>query len=402
MENKSIGSYNSLKLDYYHPDDKYHFMFTQIPDFLFEDPVCQKLSNNAKLLYGKMLRETRQAAKKGNIDTNGHLYIDFSLSQTCNFLNCSEATAKRIRKELRDCFGDGIGLVKFVSHGQGRPDYVYVMNYIPATGNGISSDVFNSNTKTIIDPAREVKNEPSREFNNELSRETKNELSREVIHGLPRETKSDPYNKINDKESLKRDNIYHLSFTTTTHPKDDDDEQRDSFSTERFARKTNQKPYSVVLDEVKTQIGFNQLLTSMPDKAELITSIAEIMAQEFISNSPGLSIKGCTYQRAEVNSRLRSIDMPIVKYILSCLSSSKSKVNYIQRYILATLLNAPAAYEAQKAYGRLAEQNISSEHSINNSFAKSNTKHTYQPYIGRNYSDDEIRALELKKLGITG
>ena len=140
----------------------------------------------------------------------------------------------------------------------------------------------------------------------------------------------------------------------------------------------------------------------MPDKAELITSIAEVMAQEFISNSPGLSIKGCTYQRAEVKSRLRSIDMPIVKYVLSCLSSSKSKVNYIQRYILATLLNAPAAYEAQKAYGKLAEQNISSEHSINNSFAKSNTKHAYQPYIGRNYSDDEIRALELKKLGITG
>ena len=385
--NSTISLNNTpYKLDYYHPDDKYSFLFTQVPDFLFEDPACRDLSNNAKLLYSKLLRETRQATKKGNIDTDGHLYIDFSLSQTCNFLNCSEATAKRVRKELRDCFGDGIGLVKYVSHGQGRPDYVYVMNYIPATGNGISSEVFNSNTKTIIDPAREVKNEPSGELKTNLSRELK----------------SDPYNKINDKESLKRDNIYHLSFTTTTHPKDDDDEQRNSFSTERFVRKTNQKPYSVVLDEVKTQIGFNQLLTSMPDKAELITSIAEIMAQEFISNSPGLSIKGCTYQRAEVNSRLRSIDMPIVKYILSCLSSSKSKVNYIQRYILATLLNAPAAYEAQKAYGRLAEQNISAEHSNNHNSAKPNTKHAYQPYIGRNYTDDEIRALELKKLGITG
>ena len=385
--NSTISLNNTpYKLDYYHPDDKYSFLFTQVPDFLFEDPACRDLSNNAKLLYSKLLRETRQATKKGNIDTDGHLYIDFSLSQTCNFLNCSEATAKRVRKELRDCFGDGIGLVKYVSHGQGRPDYVYVMNYIAATGNDISSEIFNSSTKTIIDPAREVKNEPSRELKTNLSRELK----------------SDPYNKINDKESLKRDNIYHLSFTTTTPQKDDDDEQRDSFSAERLVRETTQKPYSVVLDEVKTQIGFDQLLTSMPDKAELITSIAEVMAQEFISNSPGLSIKGCTYQRVEVNSRLKSIDMPIVKYVLSCLCSSKSKVNYIQRYILAALLNAPAAYEAQKAYGRLAEQNISSEHSINNSFAKSNTKHTYQPYIGRNYSDDEIRALELKKLGITG
>ena len=379
-------NHTPYKLDYYHPDDKYSFLFTQVPDFLFEDPACRELSNNAKLLYSKLLRETRQAAKKGNIDTDGHLYIDFSLSQTCKFLNCSEATAKRIRKELRDCFGDGIGLVKFVSHGQGRPDYVYVMNYIPATGNGISSEVFNSNTKTIIDPAREVKNEPSGELKTNLSRELK----------------SDPYYNINDKESLKRDNIYHLSFTATAPQKDNDDEQRDSFSNEHLVRKTNQKPYSVVLDEVKTQISFDQLLTSMPDKAELITSIAEVMAQEFISNSPGLSIKGCTYQRVEVNSRLRSIDMPMVKYVLSCLSSSKSKVNYIRRYILATLLNAPAAYEAQKAYDKLAEYNISAEHSINHNSAKPNTKHAYQPYIGRNYSDDEIRALELKKLGITG
>ena len=386
MNYASSDNNTPYKLDYYHPDDKYSFLFTQVPDFLFEDPACRELSNNAKLLYSKLLRETRQAAKKGNIDTDGHLYIDFSLSQTCNFLNCSEATAKRVRKELRDCFGDGIGLVQFISHGQGRPDYVYVINYIPVTDSGIPSESSQSNPKPIIDPSREIKDEPSEELRSNLSRELK----------------SDPYNKINDKESLKRDNIYHLSFTATAPQKDNDDEQRDSFSNEHLVRKTNQKPYSVVLDEVKTQISFDQLLASMPDKAELITSIAEVMAQEFISNSPGLSIKGCTYQRAEVKSRLRSIDMPIVKYVLSCLSSSKSKVNYIQRYILATLLNAPAAYEVQKAYGKLAEQNISSEHSINNSFAKSNTKHTYQPYIGRNYSDDEIRALELKKLGITG
>ena len=168
-------NHTPYKLDYYHPDDKYSFLFTQVPDFLFEDPACRELSNNAKLLYSKLLRETRQAAKKGNIDTDGHLYIDFSLSQTCNFLNCSEATAKRVRKELRDCFGDGIGLVKYVSHGQGRPDYVYVINYIPLTDSGIPSESSQSNPKPIIDPSREVKDEPSEELRSNLSRELKSD-----------------------------------------------------------------------------------------------------------------------------------------------------------------------------------------------------------------------------------
>ena len=369
--------------EYYNPNEQNNHLFMKLPIFLFDDPVCQKLSSKAKLLYVKLLDTMRQE-KNQKTDSENRVYINFSIKMICDFLNCSESTAKRVRKELKECFGKDKGLVRFESHGQGNPDHVYIMRYSSPDTTEEYQQVTNS----------ESRSKSSREFNNELSRETKNEL--------PRETKSAPYNKINDKESLKRDNIYHLSFTATAPQKDNDDEQRDSFSNEHLVRKTNQKPYSVVLDEVKTQISFDQLLTSMPDKAELITSIAEVMAQEFISNSPGLSIKGCTYQRAEVKSRLRSIDMPIVKYVLSCLSSSKSKVNYIQRYILATLLNAPAAYEAQKAYGKLAEQNISSEHSINNSFAKSNTKHTYQPYIGRNYSDDEIRALELKKLGITG
>ena len=369
--------------EYYNPNEQNNHLFMKLPIFLFDDPVCQKLSSKAKLLNVKLLDTMRQE-KNQKTDSENRVYINFSIKMICDFLNCSESTAKRVRKELKECFGKDKGLVRFESHGQGNPDHVYIMRYSSPDTTEEYQQVTNS----------ESRSKSSREFNNELSRETKNEL--------PRETKSAPYNKINDKESLKRDNIYHLSFTATAPPRDDDDEQRDSLSTERLVRETNQKPYSVVLVEVKAQIGFDQLLTSMPDKAELITSIAEVMAQEFISNSPGLTLNGCTYQRAEVESRLRSIDMPIVKYVLSCLSSSKSKVNYIQRYILATLLNAPAAYEAQKAYGRLAEQNISSEHSINNSFAKPNTKHAYQPYIGRNYSDDEIRALELKKLGITG
>lgn len=377
--------------EYYNPNEQNNHLFMKLPIFLFEDPVCQKLSSKAKLLYVKLLDTMRQE-KNQKTDSKNRVYIIYSIKMICDFLNCSESTAKRVRKELKECFGKDKGLVRFESHGQGNPDHVYIMRYSSPDTTEEYQQVTNS----------ESHSKSSSEFNNELSRETKNELSREVIHELPRETKSDPYNKINDKESLKRDNIYHLSFTATAPPRDDDDEQRDSLSTERLVRETNQKPYSVVLVEVKAQIGFDQLLTSMPDKAELITSIAEVMAQEFISNSPELTLNGCTYQRAEVESRLRSIDMPIVKYVLSCLSSSKSKVNYIQRYILATLLNAPAAYEAQKAYDKLAEQNLSSEHNNNHNSAKTNTKHAYQPYIGRNYSDDEIRALELKKLGITG
>ncbi|MBR6475760.1 MAG: replication initiator protein A [Lachnospiraceae bacterium] len=385
MENKSIGSYNSLKLDYYHPDDKYHFMFTQIPDFLFEDPVCQKLSNNAKLLFGKMLRETRLAAKKGNIDTDGHLYIDFSLSQTCKFLNCSEATAKRIRKELRDCFGDGIGLVQFVSHGQGRPDYVYVMNYIPATVNAIASGLSNSNPRTIIEPSREVKNEPSRE----------------IIQEPPRELKSEPHFIENNKESLKKDNIYHLSFTNPTLRKIDDDQHFHS-STVSMAKDSTPDRYVTAIEDFKIQIGYDQMLCYASDKTVLIDDMVEVMAQEYISRSEETIINGRHYSRSAIRDCLKSIDLETAKYVLDCLCRNNTKIINIQRYILATLLNAPASFKTQKAYDEQTGKNIFLRQNTRCSYTKTVSKKKYEPYHGRDYTEEEIHAFELKKLGITG
>ena len=385
MENKSIGSNNSLKLDYYHPEDKYHFMFTQIPDFLFDDPACRQLSNNAKLLYGKLLRETRLAVKSNHIDAENRLYIDYSLSKTCEFLNCSESTAKRVRKELGNCFGDGIGLVQFISHGQGRSDYVYVMNYISATVNDIPSELSSSNSKTIIDPSREVNNVPSRSIKNELSRELK----------------SDPYIIKNNKESFKKDNIYHLSFTNPT-PEKIDDDQHFSFSPISATKVPIQNQYAATLEDFKIQIDYDQLICYASYKTTIIDDMTQVMAQEYVSCSEETIINGRHYNRTAIRDCLKSIDFPTAKYVLDCLGRNNTKILNIQRYILATLLNAPVSFNAQKAYEDQVKQNTFLSHNTGSSYFKPNGKRTYEPYHGRSYSDDEIHALELKKLGITG
>ena len=154
-------------LEYYYPADHKKYMFMKLPNFLFDDPFCQKLSNNAKLLYGKLLDTMRQE-KDPKIDNENRVYILFSVKMTCNFLNCSESTAKRVRKELKDCFGKDIGLVKFDSHGQGNPDYVYIMHY----------------TTSDADTKKESAPDSTNENQNELSKSVKNEPSREVIHNF--------------------------------------------------------------------------------------------------------------------------------------------------------------------------------------------------------------------------
>ena len=382
--NSDKPSYN--KLDYYHPYDKNTSLFIKIPEYIFKDPCCSKLSNNAKLLYGAFLYEMRSSVKKDLVDSENRLYIDFSVNKTCQFLNCSESTAKRVRRELRDCFGEKNGLVQYVSNGQGKSDYIYVMNYIQE-----------SVTQTRTD-----KTKPITSATHNLSKEVKSKPSRNVKNELPREVKSGPYFIENNKKSFKKDNIYHLSFINPDLRKTDDDQHYLPFSHVSLAKDLTPDWYATALQGFKNQIGYEQLLCYAPDKTTLIDGIVEVMTQEYISCSDETIIKGRHYSRAAIKDCLKSIDIPTAKYVLDSLARNKTKVETIQRYILATLLNAPASFKVQKAYEDQVKQNKFLSHDTGPIYVKPTIKRSYEPYQGRSYTDEEIHAFELKKLGISG
>ena len=381
--NSDKSSYN--KLDYYHPNDKNTSLFIKIPEYIFKDPYCSKLSNNAKLLYGAFLDEMRFSVKNGLVDSENRVYIDFSVKKTCHFLNCSEATAKRVRKELRECFGENSGLVQYVSHGQGKSDYIYVMNYIPESVTPIRTDRTKPITSATHNPSREVKNEPSRSVKNEL----------------PRELKSEPYIIKDNKESFFKNNIYHLSNSHPTSRKIDDDQHFPS-SPVSTVKAYSPDRYSTALEDFKTQIGYEQLLCYAPGKTALVDDMTQVMAQEYVSCSKDTIINGRHYSRSAIKDCLKSIDLETAKYVLDCLCRNNTKIVNIQRYILATLLNAPASFKAQKAYEDQVNQNRFLSHDTGPVYVKPTVKRPYEPYQGRSYTDEEIHAFELKKLRIPG
>lgn len=380
-------------LEYYHPADHKDYLFMKLPNFLFDDPSCQKLSSKAKLLYGKLLDTMRQE-KAPKTDRENRVYILFSVKMTCDFLNCSESTAKRIRKELKDCFGKDTGLVKFDSHGQGNPDYVYIMHY-----NTSDADVQNG---LYQDSTCEDQNEPSGSVKNEPSRSVKNELSREIIHELPKELKSDPYIIKNNKESFKKDNIYLLSFTNPTTKETDEDQLFFSSPPVSTAKGSYPDRYTIALEDFKTQISYEQLLCYAPGKTALVDDMTQVMAQEYVACSEDTIINGRHYSRSTIKDCLKSIDLETAKYVLDCLCRNNTKIVNIQRYILATLLNAPASFKAQKAYEDQVKQNRFLSRDTGPVYVKPTVKRPYEPYQGRSYTDEEIHAFELKKLGITG
>lgn len=66
--------------------------FTQLPNFLFEAPTYQPLSNEAKILYAMILRRTDLSRKNGWADEYGRIYLYYPINESCP---CSIVVGKR-------------------------------------------------------------------------------------------------------------------------------------------------------------------------------------------------------------------------------------------------------------------------------------------------------------------
>ena len=65
---------------YIHQPEK-AFSFTRLPNFLFEAPTFQPLSNEAKVLYAFVLRRAELSRKNGWADEYGRVYLYYPICE---------------------------------------------------------------------------------------------------------------------------------------------------------------------------------------------------------------------------------------------------------------------------------------------------------------------------------
>lgn len=118
----------STSFAYYTARESEQFTFYRIPKALFTDPTFSKLSAEAKLLYGLMLDRMGLSRRSGWIDRQGRVYIYFTHTEIQESLQCGHNKAVRLLKEL----DQGLDLIRRKRQGLGRPDRIYVMNFVSA------------------------------------------------------------------------------------------------------------------------------------------------------------------------------------------------------------------------------------------------------------------------------
>lgn len=353
-----------LIFDYYYGKEAEQFSFYRIPRMLIKDKRFSGLSSDAKILYGLMLDRMALSIRNEWQDEDDRTYIIYTIEQIMEDLNCGKNKAIRVIAELDA--DDGIGLVERVRRGLGKPDIIYVKNFVGIERvpdedySGKSGSVDNSGEeKQPINPHKhtEVSKANFKRFQNETSGSPKSkpqEVSKPNFKKSENETSGSCKNKLQEvsKEDSIKNNKSNTDMNYTDYNQNNVSENNPinlsvwteysgghgSIDTERDRM---MERITATRELIKNNIYYSDLIVSHPHERARIDELVEIMVDACTSESRTIRIGKEDKPQVLVQSRFEKYDYSMMEYVLSCLSDNTTKVHNIKNYLLTTLYNAP-------------------------------------------------------------
>ena len=131
-----------MMYDYFYGIQAEQFSFYRIPKLLFTHPSFKGMSTEAKTLYGILLDRMNLSAKNNWIDEEGRVYIIFTVDEIMEALGCAEQKAIKLLSEL----DTKAGLIERKRQGLGKPNLIYVKNFISGLpkSQGSNTDINNT------------------------------------------------------------------------------------------------------------------------------------------------------------------------------------------------------------------------------------------------------------------
>ncbi len=305
-----------LQFDYYYARESGQFVFYRIPKALFTDPTFRPLSVEAKLLYGLMLDRIGLSVRSGWVDAFGRVYIYFTHADIQEQLQCGHNKAVRLLKEL----DQGMGLIRRKRQGQGKPDRIYVMNFVSAMEVQISED---GNPDT---PAPWPYGEPI--------------PTGEDIQNAQK-GKSDPQT---------------ADFETSSHPENgmldcpEQEANKNDDTKNDFSDIESIYPIYSKMDTMdgtallRKKWGYPALLDNY--SAETLDGLILLGVDVLSTTAPTLRIGGQALPTKQVQQQILSLDMTHIDYVLECFQKTTTPIRNIRAYLLTALYNAPNTIDA--------------------------------------------------------
>ncbi|CJA61300.1 replication initiator protein A [Streptococcus pneumoniae] len=169
-----------MDFDYFYNREAERFNFLKVPEILVDGEEFKGLSAEAIILYSMLLKRTGMSFKNKWIDKENRVFIYFTVEEIMRRRNISKPTAIKTLDELDS--KKGIGLIERVRLGLGKPNIIYVkdfMSVFQAKGNdfqkskNFTSEVKDIDLRSKENELQEVKDIDLRSKENELQ-EVKN------------------------------------------------------------------------------------------------------------------------------------------------------------------------------------------------------------------------------------
>ena len=117
-----------MDFNYFYNREAERFNFLKVPEILVDGEEFRGLSAEAIILYSMLLKRTGMSFKNNWIDKEGRVFIYFTVEEIMKRRNISKPTAIKTLDELD--VKKGIGLIERVRLGLGKPNIIYVKDFM--------------------------------------------------------------------------------------------------------------------------------------------------------------------------------------------------------------------------------------------------------------------------------
>ena len=117
-----------MDFDYFYNREAERFNFLKVPEILVDGEEFKGLSAEAIILYSMLLKRTGISFKNNWIDKENRVFIYFTVEEIMRRRNISKPTAIKTLDELDS--KKGIGLIERVRLGLGKPNIIYVKDFM--------------------------------------------------------------------------------------------------------------------------------------------------------------------------------------------------------------------------------------------------------------------------------
>lgn len=309
-----------IQFDYYYGREAEQFAFYQVPKFLFKDERFKKLSSDAKILYGIMLDRMSLSVKNRWFDEYNRVYIYYTTANIMEDLGCAKEKCTKVVGELKE-----IGLIEKKRQGLGKPDKIFVKNFISGYEKegdySQNPEVRKSNFKNTENltsggsMGENVESGKSNTNNTEKNNTDSNDTESNLI--------------VSECDEMRADEIYGQI--------------------------------------IKENIAYDDLLMVYPQEEATIEGIYELILETVISKNDEIIVASNRYPANLVKSKFLKLNYSHVEYVLECLQKNTSAVKNMKKYLLAALFNAPSTMDS---YYRARVKHDMMEFACNKNFAK--------------------------------